>query len=399
MTFRLRYADPSELPALADLDGASFGIAYDDAALADARRELHLDRVLVADDAGRIVGISAELPFELTLPGNGVVPTTGLTWVSVEVTHRRRGIVRGLVERQVREAAESGVAAVLLYASEGGIYGRFGFGNATVFRRTVVHRRRARLATPVDASDVRRLSTDEARPLLPALHDRWRRHTAGALSRDEQRWALMLSDRESARRGASALQHLVHPEGYLSFRIKSAWDQGDPNGDCEIVDYVVDSPAAHAALWQTLLRLDLVARINSYRIPPDDPLPLILGDPRAVDTTHWADGMWVRPTDVGALLGGRTYGLDLDCTIEVRDPLLGESRFRVRGGPAGASCEPTAGAADVQLRVEDVGALALGGVRLERLVRAGRVQCPDALVGPLDLAFLGQRDPVPGTQF
>lgn len=400
MDLEIRYATDGELTALADLDGASFGIAYDEEGLADVRDELHLDRVLVTVDGARIVGISAELPFELTLPGGRLVPATGLTWVSVEVTHRRRGVVRSLMERQVRAAADAGDAAVLLYASEGGIYGRFGFGNATVFRRTVVHRNRARLAAPVDASAVRRLTTDEARPLLPAIHDRWRRRLPGGLSRDERRWALMLRDRPSARKGGSGLLHLVHPDGYVSYRLNLQWDQGEPNGDCEIVDYVAGSPDAHAALWQTLLGVDLVARISSYRIPVDDPLPERLTNPRAVDTTHWADGMWVRPTNVPALLGNRDYGLPVDCVLAVGDPLLGDGRYRLRGGPDGASCTATRDEPDLELGVADVGALALGGVRLGRLVRAGRVRCADpALVRRLDLALIADREPAPLTQF
>lgn len=400
MSIEVRYATEAEFAAAAELDGASFGLGYDEDSLADARNELHTDRLLVALDGGRIVGISAELPFELTLPGGALVPATGLTWVSVEVTHRRRGIVRALIERQLRASAAAGDAAVLLYASEGGIYGRFGFGNATVFRRTVVHRTRGRLAEPVDASAVRRLSTDEAAPLLPALYERWRRHVPGAVSRDEQRWRLVLRDRPAQRNGAGALLHLVHPDGYLSYRVKSQWEGGEPNGDCEIVDYVPGSAEAHAALWQTLLGLDLVARINSYKIPVDDPLPLRLTNPRAVDTTHWADGLWVRPTDVATLLGGRRYGLELDCVLGVADPLLGDGRYRLQGGPDGATCTPTSASPDLELGVADVGALSLGGTRVGRLVRAGRVTAADpAIVARLDLAFLAEREPHSLSQF
>jgi predicted acetyltransferase len=400
MSIEIRYATAAEFEAAAEVDGASFGLAYDDDSLADARDELHLDRLLVGLDGHRIVGLSAELPFEFTLPGGALVPATGLTWVSVEVTHRRRGIVRALLERQVRAAADAGQAAVLLYASEGGIYGRFGFGNATVFRRTVVHRTRARLAEPVDATAVQRLTTDAARPLLPAIYDRWRRRIPGGLSRDEQRWALVLRDRPAQHKGNGALLHLVHPDGYLSYRVKTDWNQGEPDGDCEIVDYVPGSPEAHAALWQTLLGLDLVARINSYRIPVDDPLPLRLTNPRAVDTTHWADGLWVRPTDVPALLGGRRYGVELDCVIAVTDPLLGDGRYRLQGGPAGATCTATSATPDLELAVADVGALSLGGIRLGGLVRAGRVEVADpAQVARLELAFLAEREPHTLTQF
>ena len=198
--------------------------------------------------------------------------------------HRRRGVVRSLIEQQIRGSADAGEAAVLLYASEGGIYGRFGFGNATVFRRMVVGRGRARLERPVDASGVRRMTTDQARPLLPDIYDRWRRSAPGALSRDAKRWELMLSDRESARHGASALQHLVHPDGYVSYRVKSAWDHGDPNGECEILDYVPGRPRHTRLSGRRCWAWTSSPGSASYRVPFDDPLPLLLTDPRAVDT-------------------------------------------------------------------------------------------------------------------
>ena len=94
-----------------------------------------------------------------------------------------------MVEQQLRAAADAGVPAVILSASEGGIYGRYGFGVATQVRRSTVQRRRARLAAPVDDHAVRRLTTAQARPLLPEIHERWRRQTPGGVNRDEDRWS------------------------------------------------------------------------------------------------------------------------------------------------------------------------------------------------------------------
>jgi predicted acetyltransferase len=314
----LRYAGADEFPAIAELDGASFGFHYSADALDDARLDIDPARVLVAVVGEQIVGISAERPFSMTMPGGAEVATTGLTWVSVEVTARRRGILRSMVERQVRAAAVAGDAAVILTASEGGIYGRYGFGIATRARRSVVTRRRARLATAVDASS----------------------------------------------------------------------------------DYVPVTPQAHAALWQTLLAMDLVGSIDSYRVPLDDPLPLLLEDPRGVDTRHLGDSLWVRAADVERLLGTRTYAVDIDCVIEVRDGLLGDGRFVLCGGPEGATCTRTDRAPDLSLPVADLGAVALGGVRLAQVQRAGRVATDDpGRLRRLDRALLADREPAAGTTF
>lgn len=396
----MRYAREDEWRAVTYLDGASFGFQYSEQDRADAVLDLDPSRILVTLDAGRIVAVSAELPFAMTLPGGGDAPVTGLSWVSVEVTHRRRGILRAMIERQLRASAEAGDAATILTASEGAIYGRYGFGVGTHVRLAQVQRRRARIARPVDTRAVRRVSTEEARDLLPALHERWRRVTPGGITRDERRWQLLLLDREHQRDGRSGLFHLVHPDGYVSYRVRSNWGNGDPQHECFIVDYAPVTAEAHAALWQTLLSIDLVGSIGSYRIPLDDPLPLLLTDPRGIDTGHLGDGLWIRPVDVARLLGSRRYGLEIECVLDVRDELLGDGRYLLRGGPDGATCEPTERSADVTIAVADIGAVSLGGVRLVRLARAGRVTWDDdAMLRRLDRALLADREPAHGTHF
>lgn len=397
--YDLDYARRDEWPAIAQLDGASFGFQYSDADIKDAELDVDLDAILVARDGARIVGASAELPFEMTVPG-GYLDVVGLTWVSVEVTHRRRGILRAMMERQVRDCAARGVAAMILTASEGGIYPQFGYGVATTTRKIAIDRRAARLRRPVREQSVARLNTDEVRPLLPELHDRWRSRVPGALARDEQRWTLLLLDRDWARNGMSGLFHLVHPDGYVSYRVRTDSDDVGIRNVCAIVDYVPCTAEAHAALWQVLLGMDLCATIESNRVPLEDPLPTLLTDGRQARTTALTDGLWVRPLDVAAVLSARRYAIDIDVVLQVRDRLLGDSAYRLCGGPDGAQCERTDAAAQIDLDVADVGAIVLGGSRLTTLVRAGRVECADErLATRLDRAFLGDVAPQFGTYF
>jgi predicted acetyltransferase len=406
---QIRRARVEEFPAVAELDGASFGFHYSEQELADAALDIDPARIMLATDggwgsaaqqghspSGSLAAVSAEVPLQLAVPG-GDLRVIGITWVSVEITHRRRGVLRALVEHQLRAHAEQGYAATVLGASEGGIYGRFGFGVASSVRRTSIDRLRSRLVVPVDAGAVRRLSTDRARDLLPELYERWRATTPGGLARDERRWQFLLLDREYQRRGASGLFHLVHPDGYVSYRIKPDWGDGDPRHECQLVDYAPATPEAHAALWQTLLGMDLVGTITSYAVPLDDPLPHLLTDPRRVETLHIGDGMWVRPLDVCALLGGRRYALELEVVLQVIDPLLGDGRYLLRGGPDGATCTRTERAAEIALGVGALGASCLGGTRLATLARVGAVDGPGDAVRRLDLALLADRLPFHGT--
>jgi predicted acetyltransferase len=235
---------------------------------------------------------------------------------------------------------------------------------------------------------------------LPEIHERWRAQTPGALSRTGAWWDQLLLDRESQRGGMSALFHLVHADGYVSYRVKNDWGDGDAKHTCWLADYVPATPEAHLALWQVLLALDLFGSIESLRIPVDDPLPYLLADPRQVRTAALADGLWLRPLDVSAMLSARSYAVEVETVIEVRDDLFGDGRYLLRGGPDGATCERCERMPDVSLGVATLGSVYLGGVRLETLARAGHATADDpAQLARLDRALLADRVPVYGTSF
>ena len=61
--------------------------------------------------------------------------------------------------------------------------------------------------------------------------------------------------------------------------------------------------------------------------------------------------------------------------LEVSDALRprNQGRFRLEGGPDGATCEPITAEPDLALDVADVGAAYLGGASLASLARAERV--------------------------
>ena len=186
----------------------------------------------------------------------------------------------------------------------------------------------------------------------------------------------------------------------MSYRVKVDWNDGHPQNNCWLVDYIVVTPEAHASLWQTLLGMDLAATIESYRVPMDDPLPWLLADPRRVRTGELNDGLWVRSADVAGLLARRRYAVELDLVVGVRDPLLGDAAYRLHGGPDGATCSQVDAEPDVELGVDDVGALSLGGRRIAPLIWTGRARCADAaLASRLDRAFLADVAPQYGTPF
>ena len=67
----------------------------------------------------------------MTVPG-GAVPVAAVTFVTVQPSYRRRGLLTQMMQHQLADIVERGTEPVaLLWASESSIYGRFGYGRAT----------------------------------------------------------------------------------------------------------------------------------------------------------------------------------------------------------------------------------------------------------------------------
>ena len=350
-----------------------------------------------------IVGITGDFPFDVTLPGGTVVPAPGVSWVSVAVTHRRRGVLRALLAEQHRGFVEAGTAVSLLTASEGSIYGRFGYGTATRHRWVEITRRRAVFrADAPDPGGVRLADTDEIRKLAPAIH------RAGSRPSPARCPAARPGGTGDAGRpgicaatGPARCSTCCMPTGMP--RIGSAAPTTTASaGVKEVVAVTTD---AHVALWRTLLALDLVGTVQAAQ-SPDDPLSDLLIDPRQVRTTGLTDGMWARILDVPAVLAARRYEVEIDVLLDVHDPFLGPR------WPLPAARRPGRGRVRPGRRtgrerrwsvsnLATLGTLLFGGRRAGTLARAGLIQAADHGGSSDDWtrALLADREPQHGTEF
>ena len=67
----------------------------------------------------------------MAVPG-AVLPVAGVTMVAVLPTHRRRGILRSMMHRQLADiAARAQEPIAALWAAETPLYGRYGYGRAS----------------------------------------------------------------------------------------------------------------------------------------------------------------------------------------------------------------------------------------------------------------------------
>jgi predicted acetyltransferase len=398
---------------------AAFGEELTDAEFDDWRRTAEPDRLIAAFDGETPVGTAGAYTFRLTVPG-GEVAAAGVTAVGVEPGHRRQGILRSLMRSQLDDVRSRGEPLAVLWASEGAIYQRFGYGLATLSGTFEIDRARTAWVRPRGPEGAMRL-VDEATALaaFPAVYERMRAETPGALSRTEDWWRWgILRDAEYLRRGAGPkLRYLYEAdgaaEGYALYRVKAEWDDRGPQGQLQVVEAVALTPRAEREVWRFLFEVDLVRTIRAGRVPVPPPILLQLAEPRALGLTV-GDGLWIRLVDLAEALAARRYGARDAIVLEVADAFCpwNAGRWRlvasgeagvapgVAPGLAAAAVERTDAPADLALDVADLAAAYLGAFRVSDLARAGRVeeQTPGA-VRRAEALFAAERTPWCATMF
>ncbi|MGW5720283.1 GNAT family N-acetyltransferase [Amycolatopsis sp. NPDC003865] len=354
---------------------------------------LEMDRALLAvTPEGRPVGTAAAYSFELTLPGEVVVPAGGVTAVGVLPSHRRRGALTAMMRHQLADARSRGEVLSVLLASEAGIYRRFGYGPATTTHRLTVQRHRAaprRTAVPLPGS-IEVLRRAECGDLLEDVYDRYRRARPGALSRPHRWWAAGAGQPPIS----SAPRYLaVHrdaggvADGYASYLLDS--------GTLTVDETIAADDAVAAELTRFLLHHDLATHVVFRQCSPDHPLRWQLADPRAAEVSGETDWLWVRLLDVPRALTARGWLSDGDLVLNVEDPFRGEhGRYLLTVRDGKGDCAATDREPDLSLDVSDLGSLYLGGVAPSTLVRAGHVRAhhPDA-AALADALFRAARAP------
>jgi predicted acetyltransferase len=353
---------------------------------------VEFDRTLAAFDAGSPVAIASVFSFRMCVPG-AMAPAAGVSWVAVMPTHRRRGLVTSLMLRQLADIRERGEAIAVLWASEAGIYGRFGYGTATWVADLQLGRGDGALGRQAPAAEpglrLRIAEPGSVRAELSKVHDTVLPTRPGMFAREERWWNRVLWTGDEGQADGYPLRCMLAeddsgPRGYALYLARSRWDEdtGLPDASLTVHEMIATDPAATAAIWGNLLSRDLVAHFTAPLRPVDDPLLYLLADLRRA-RSRVSDGLWLRIVDLPRALAQRGYSCPLDVVIDVRDPIMtaNQGTWRLRTHAAmehgaanlAASCEPAAGPADLSMDVGSLGAANLGGSRLSGLAGAGQI--------------------------
>jgi predicted acetyltransferase len=336
-------------------------------------RNLPIERMHAAREDGHIVGGAGAFPFELTVPG-GTVATAGVAAVGTYPTHRRRGVLRSMMRAQLDDVHQRGEPVALLWASEETIYGRFGYGMASLVGEVSIPRAYSAFVHRFEPEGtVRFVEKGEALRVFPRVWDRVRRHVPGMLGRTRSWWELrILFDQpgEPPKR-LVVLERDGVPVGYAVYRHRPKWEGGVSESELDVLEAVALDGRPTAELWRYLLDIDWAVRVGARLLPVDHALFQLLATPRRMGF-RVGDGLWARLVDIGEALSARAYAADGAVVFDVVDAFCpwNEGRWRVADGSARRSRS----APQIRCDVSVLGASYLGAISFSQLVRGGRAE-------------------------
>ncbi|WP_026361460.1 GNAT family N-acetyltransferase [Amycolatopsis nigrescens] len=334
------------------------------------------DRRYGAFAEDELIGTAGSFGTELAVPGGALLPTGAVDGVGVRADHTRRGVLSALMGEQLRDLVRRGEVLACLHASETAIYGRFGYGVASLDQRVRITRRAARLHQDAPAGGrVRLLAPEAAVELIPALYRRIAPSRPGMLSRPEVWWPMRFERFRGHDGGHIAAVHTGADgdDGFVVYQVNERHGAQPHTADLTVHDLHAAGPEALAGLWRFLLGMDLVDELHAYR-PVDEPVAAMLTDLRAWQVTGVEDESWLRILDVPAALAARTYQRAEPVVLEVSDALLPENSGRYRITADGAERLGDDTEAEVRLGVDVLAMIYLGAWAPSALAATGRLQ-------------------------
>lgn len=359
-------------------DVAFSGLSKDDEI--DAMLQtIEIDRSFGAVDGDRFVGTAAAITTRMVVPGGARVPVAAVTMVGVHPTHRRRGINTAMMGAILDQAVERGEPVAALFASEGAIYGRFGYGLAALLGEFQAESARMDFVRGyVPRGRVELFTKEDALPVVGRVYDLALR--SGGMERSDvmRDWVfsgLGHDERDKPWFYAVHLDDAGEPDAYAIYTMKHDWPRSVPSGTIEVKECLAATPSGYADIWRYLFDVDLVATVEAWNRPSDEPLLLLVREPRRL-RFNVVDGLWVRLVDIPTALSARSYRGSGRVVFEVVDPFRpgNDGRYELRVEDGVGTCTKTDDDADLVGTVNVLGGTYLGGTSFQQLSLASQVE-------------------------
>ena len=175
------------------------------------------------------------------------------------------------------------------------------------------------------------------------------------------------------------------PAGYMIYTVgQDTRSPGVMGQLVNITDMAWLTTSAYRAIWQYFANMDLAKDVVWGRVPPDDPLPHLMLEPRCLNITS-GDGMLARIVDVERALSLRPYSGEGRLTFEVMDDfcLWNQGKWEVDISAGGTEIHSTEKTPQLVMPVSTLAMLFFGQITASEAARMGRLDVSDSKALPL----------------
>jgi predicted acetyltransferase len=378
-----RSATEEELPEFYRQASRALGMTNDSLA------GMNPDWTMCAFVDDKLVTTYGAWPLQIRFNGPAT-PMAGVTMVSTDPSHRRKGYLRSVKQRhfeQMHERGEQAIAA--LHPAWMAIYQRYGYGTINDRHSYTIEPRFINFHHPVEImGKIREVNLEEEFGLLVDVYRRFREERNGLVHRGKAMWdeGPLEQTTPGRQRSVFTYEEYGEPLGYVIYTSGPGAEAQSSNGVtqyADVSDFFAMTPAAYQALWKLLAGIDNIQNIRWNNAPSNDPLVNMLSEPRMLNTSR-RDGIMARLVTVQGALPQRKYDTQGEISFKLIDDFCpwNSGSWKLRTDESQAEVVAIqAGTEDLTLTPDTLATLMFGYYSATDAERAGliNVKKPEAL--------------------
>ncbi|MFC1948057.1 enhanced intracellular survival protein Eis [Chloroflexota bacterium] len=337
------------------------------------------DQTLCGFIDGKLV--TSYAAWSLVVAANGKdVPVAGVTTVGTLPVSRRLGALRKITTRHFETLHEQGeVSVAALYASRAAIYRRYAYSPVVISSSYSVEPRYIEFVVGNEPEGSLKEAGEYDVSTLADLYDRFINARTGYLRRSEDMWKRRLSPRPQEQ-----VQHyrIIYNEdgndlGYVIYSVRPVPGKRWAH-NIHINDLVWLTPSAYRGIWEFFNRMDILEEVKWGQVPSDDPLRLLLQEPRMLNMRS-SDGMYARIIDVSRALPRRGYDEEGKLTFKITDNVCqwNEKIWELEASVNGSSIKETGKTPQLEMPASTLSLLYFGQISATEAARMGRLDVND----------------------
>lgn len=333
-------------------------------------------RALALADNDKIIGTANSFSEYISLPTNKSSKVAAVSYVSVQPTHRRQGILSEMMKLQLNQIySQYKEPLAILWPSETAIYGRFGYA-PTREKHYKISKHNAKFISGLNdyPLETKILNKKEAinsyleinnnlmnkRPGVMKLTKKW------AERRIEDLSSKYLSTGPSYFVGIYDANKLV---GFVTYTIEGSNEYGNMPSSLNIWDIIYINDKAAINIWNYCLNIDLVDEIYAKGVPEDDVLESLLISPGSLNA-RVTTGFWIRIVDVIKALETRSYNEKGKLIFNLSDSIINQNNntFLLDTKNQNPTCKISTESPDIEITINGLSEIYLGTFNLNNLI-------------------------------